>query len=102
MWWKFNNWRGNAQRERLITSLDSRWKKVFVVVEQGSRKKSNIVPVIVKSKAKEAAMKRMSTACGKEVIVKDKVENLTTFAPHDLTAKTEFTEDVESFLAQAM
>ena len=34
--------------------------------------------------------------------MKDKVEYLVTFEPHDLTAKTEHTEDLESFLAQAL
>ena len=60
---------------------------------------SNSALVIVKSKAKEAAMKWMSTSCGKEVRVKDKVECLTTSVPYDLTAKTECTEDLESVLA---
>ena len=34
-------------------------------------------------------MKQIITAHGKEAIVKDKEEHLTTFAPCDLTAKTE-------------
>ena len=33
--------------------------------------------------------------CGKEVKEKDKIECLTAFAPHDLVAKTEYTEDLE-------
>ena len=34
--------------------------------------------------------------------MKDKVECLATFEPHDPTAKTEHTEDLEIFLAQAL
>ena len=58
---------------------------------------SNSVMVTVKSKAKEEVMKWTSTAHGKEVIVKDKVENLTTFSPYDLATKIECTEYLESF-----
>ena len=34
------------------------------------------------------------------MIVKDKVEHVTTFAPHDFIAKTEHTEDLKRLLAQ--
>ena len=58
---------------------------------------SNNILVIAKSKAKETTMKCVSRACGKEVIEKDKVGCLTTFAPHDLIAKIEWIEDLEGF-----
>ena len=53
--------------------------------------------VMVAPKAKAAARKWTSTVCGKEVIVNDKLECLTTFVPHDLPAKTEHAEDLEFF-----
>ena len=47
-------------------------------------------------------MKWICTTYGKQLIAKDKVEHLTTFEPHDPTAKTECAEDLESFLAQTI
>ena len=36
------------------------------------------------------------------MVTKDKIEHLTNFVTHDLTAKVECAEDLESFLAQTL
>ena len=54
---KFYKSRGKVQYERLLTSLDIRWKKVLVAAEQGSGKMSNSTLVIAKSKSKEETIK---------------------------------------------
>ena len=51
------------------------------------RKMSNSVLVLVTPKEKVDAIKWTSTVHGKEVAVKDKVEHLKTFAPHDIPEK---------------
>ena len=58
--------------------------------------------VIVAIKEKVTARKWKSTMCGKEVIVKDKLYKLKTFALRDLPQKTEHIEDLENFLAQEL
>ena len=60
---------------------------LFAAVEQGSRKMSTSLIVIVVPKAKLAARKWMFTICGKEVTATDKIERFTTFSPHDYPAK---------------
>ena len=60
---------------------------LFLAVGQVSRKMSDSLLVIVSPKAKGVTRKWISTICGKEVIVKDKLECLTTFAPCSLPAK---------------
>ena len=59
---------------------------------------SNSILVIVKSKAKEEAMKWISIAYGKEGILKEKLEHLITFAPHDLTKKNRTHRRSRNFL----
>ena len=62
--------------------------RLFVAVEQGRGKMIDSLLVIVAPKAKVVVKKWISTVCGKEVIAKDKLERLTTFAPHDLPTRT--------------
>ena len=62
----------------------------------------DILLVIVAIKEKVTARKWKSTMCGKEVIVKDKLYKLKTFALRDLPQKTEHIEDLENFLAQEL
>ena len=45
-------------------------------------------------KVKGAARKWISTACGEEVIVKDKLEHLTAFASYDLPEKKQSTPKI--------
>ena len=74
--------------------------RLFVAVEKGSEKMSDILLMMLAPKQKLVIRKWTSTVCGKEVIVKDKLDCLITFAPHDLTTKIEHTEYLENFLAQ--
>ena len=74
--------------------------KLFVAVEQGSGKMSDSLIVIVVPTEKLGTKKRMSTVCRKEVTVKDNIECLTTFAPHNFPVKIVWIDDLENFLAQ--
>ena len=76
--------------------------RLFVAVGQDSRKMSDSLLVMGLPKEELVDMKCMSTVCGKEVTVKDKIENLATFASCDLPTKTEHTEYLETLFAQAM
>ena len=75
---------------------------LFVAVEKGSGKRRDSSLVIMSPKTKVAAKKWTSAVHGKEVKVKDKVECITSFAQHDMPARTECTECLENCLAQVI
>ena len=63
--------------------------RMFVAIEQGEGKMSESVLLMVLPKDKVAEKNWMSTVHGREVKEKDKIEQMTTFAPHECPAKSE-------------
>ena len=51
--------------------------------------------LVMARQKKLAARKWMSTLCGKEVTLKDKIEYLTAFTSYDFPAKTVCTKDLD-------
>ena len=70
---------------------------LFIAAEQGGGKTIESVLVIVLPKAKVASRKWMHTEQGREVKVKDKIEYMTTFAPHESPAKKNAQKILKNF-----